>query len=329
MQIVIDTADTSISVKNKCFFIQNGDTEKLISPAKLSSIAITTNCSLNAAAIKLAAINQIPIMFFNRYGSIEARMWSPYFVNIADLRKKQLYFADTEFATKWVSGLMERKTIEQISNLKRLIKDKPSQKNEAEEYIGEMLKIAAKIPSLNDKKPIQVRNTLMGYEGSLSRHYFRALKLFLPAQFQFESRSRMPATDYYNAALNYLYGMTYSLVESGVFAKGLDPAIGFLHTDDYNTVSLVFDMIEPFRPLVDDLLLNMIKENTLTEEHFTNRDEGFWISKPGKAIIIPAFNSWLNQRISYGDKIKRVKDHIFESSNELGNYIDEVIKLPQ
>ena len=109
MQIVIDTKDTSVSVKNKCFFITKQKLHRQISPKRISSIAILTNCMLNASAIRLAANHQIPILFFNHYGDIQARLWSPYFVNIAELRKKQLLFSMSEQATNWDNRHLEKK----------------------------------------------------------------------------------------------------------------------------------------------------------------------------------------------------------------------------
>ena len=95
MQIIIETANTTLTVKDKCFYFQNESKKKQVSPKRVSSIAIMTNCMLNAAVVKLAAQHQVPILFFNRFGTIQARMWSPYFVNLSDLRKKQMQFAQT------------------------------------------------------------------------------------------------------------------------------------------------------------------------------------------------------------------------------------------
>ncbi len=53
--------------------------------------------------------------------------------------------------------------------------------------------------------------------------------------------------DPFNACLNYCYGILYSLVEKACILSGLDPYVGFLHTDNYNKKSLVFDLIELFR----------------------------------------------------------------------------------
>ena len=45
----------------------------------------------------------------------------------------------------------------------------------------------------------------------------------------------------------YAYGVLYGLVEKACIVAGLDPFVGFLHTDNYNKTSLVFHLIEPFR----------------------------------------------------------------------------------
>ena len=69
----------------------------------------------------------------------------------------------------------------------------------------------------------------------------------MPEAYRFDGRSRQPALDAVNAMLNYSYGVLYSLVERACICAGLDPFLGFLHTDNYNKKSLVFDLIEPFR----------------------------------------------------------------------------------
>ena len=171
-----------------------------------------------------------------------------------------------------------------------------------------------------------LRATLMGLEGSISRYYFKALGSFLPEDFHFEKRSRRPALDYFNACLNYLYGMTYSVVEGGVFAKGLDPFIGFLHTDFYKRTSLVFDLIEPIRPLIDRRLTELILNGELDASHFIPKEQGYWLSKKGKRIVIPSFNAYLNQRIKFRSSTMRLKDHIYGLSNELGNLIDQTFR---
>jgi len=252
---------------------------------------------------------------------VEARLWSPHFVNIARLRKQQLRFADTPQATNWMIGLLQRKTDEQIVHLHKLSRTRPALKKPTEDAINKINAISTKLSENLDYSITEVRNTLMGLEGNISKHYFKVLNLHLPDDFQFARRSRRPAADYFNAALNYLYGMTYSVVESGVLTKGLDPAIGVLHVDQYRAPTLVFDLIEPMRPVVDTLLLDLIKIQQLQPQHFTQKDKGYWVATPGKRVLIKAYNQHLHQRIKLNTKVRRFKDHIFEESNALAHLI--------
>ena len=294
MQIIIDTADTGITVKNKCFYFQNKTTSRQISPKRISSIAITSNCTLNAAVVKLAANHQVPILFFNNFGAIQARIYSPYFVNLAGLRKKQLLFSLSPLATDWIIELLKKKTARQIINLQQLSRRKLKHKKASLVAIHKIETIISQTDQIINKPIGEVRNTLMGYEGSISRQYFQTLNLFLPPEFKFKTRSRRPALDYFNASLNYLYGMTYSVVESGVFAKGLDPAIGCLHVDNFKKPTLVFDLIEPIRPLIDRMLIDLILEGKVVTENFIKKGQGYWVSKKGKRMIITSFNDFLN-----------------------------------
>ena len=327
MQVIIDTAETTITVKNKCFYIENKSIKRQISPRRISSMAITVNCTINASAIKLAANHQVPLLFFNTFGTIQARLWSPYFVNLANLRKKQLLFSMDERATKWIIDILHKKTNGQISNLRRLARQRPRHKDQVAQTISAMQTIIDKTAQIEPTIIKDVRGTLMGYEGSISRHYFKMLNAFLPDQFKFERRSRRPAMDYFNAGLNYLYGMTYSAVESGVFAKGLDPFIGFLHVDSYKKPTLVFDLIEPVRPVIDKLLVDLILAGELQPEHFIVKDQGYWMGKKGKRIVISSFNDFLQRRVSLNGSMRRIKDYIYDQSNTLGNIINTSFNL--
>ncbi len=327
MQLIIDTANTQLSVKNKCFFIQNDQTERLINTARVSSIAITTNCTLNAAVIKMAAEQQIPIYFFDVIGNVKARMCSPYFYNLASLRKKQAYFQDHPKATNWIISQMTQRISLEIQTLKHHADHFLATKDRLIPSIEKVKKTIKELKQYQDKNITECRNEIMGIEGFSSRTYFEALQIILPERYQFKTRTRQPALDYFNATLNYLYGMTYTIVESAVFAKGLDPFIGFLHTEDYLRTALVFDLIEPFRPVIDRLLIELCKQESLQPKHFIEKNPGYWLSKEGKKLIIPAFNEHLFQRFKIDEKMRTLKDHIYHTANDLGNLIDQTIPI--
>ncbi len=72
-----------------------------------------------------------------------------------------------------------------------------------------------------------------------------------------------------NALLNYGYAVMRATVARAVVAAGLHPTIGIQHANRGNALALADDLIEPFRPLVDALVVSMLGQgiDTLTPAH--------------------------------------------------------------
>jgi len=327
MQLIIDTANTQISVRNKSFFIQSKSRQQIIGTKRISSIALYSNCNISASALKLAANNQIPVYFYNAFGTLQARLCSPFMVNLAELRRKQLYFYDHLKASGWVIDTLLQKTYLQSQLLLQLSARKKRIRTSIQEKLNKIEQISIQAKSLKHLHLDRLRPKLLGLEGNISKLYFSGLSLLVPQEFGFEKRSRRPALDYFNAGLNYLYGMTYSIVESGIYAKGLDPYTGYMHTDFYRKKSLVFDLIEPVRPLIDKMWMKLILNKEIKPEHFIPKEQGYWLSKEGKRIVIPTFNQYLRKRTMFDGNYYSLKKYIFALSNDLGKLIDETIDL--
>lgn len=61
-----------------------------------------------------------------------------------------------------------------------------------------------------------------------------------------------------NAKLNYGYTILRSLVARFICASGLHPTIGIHHHNKYNAFALADDFMEPFRPFIDYLVMEII-----------------------------------------------------------------------
>lgn len=325
MQLVIDTAQTKITVKEKCFYIVSQTAKRQISPKRISSIAITSNTMVSAKAIMLGAENQVPIYYHDRLGDVKAKMWSPYFTNLASLRRKQAIATSTAFSLKFtVQNILlkldvQEKLINRLAHHHRL-------ENRAEEFIAHLSKSKQAFTELiqPDKTVNDVRSTIMGTEGAISRKYWQTINYFMPERYRFNGRSRRPAKDCLNAAINYGYGMTYAVVEQSVFAAGLDPHIGFLHTENYRKTSLVFDLIEPIRPVVDELIVKLFSDDHLDSKCFSHDNGGYMLNKKGKAVLIPAYNEYLLVRIKFNGQVGKLKDHIFNHCSQLAQQLKSI-----
>ncbi|MCP3736579.1 type II CRISPR-associated endonuclease Cas1 [Sphingomonas sp. RP10(2022)] len=63
-----------------------------------------------------------------------------------------------------------------------------------------------------------------------------------------------------NALLNYGYAVMRATVARAVVAAGLHPTIGINHANRGNAFALADDLVEPFRPLVDALVVAMVAQ---------------------------------------------------------------------
>ncbi len=244
-----------------------------------------------------------------------ARIWQTKMGSTATIRRRQLEVCETseglDFAVEWVAGKIDN----QIRFLNELAKRRPSDKDALAAVIGSLQplreRIAATTGDLNEQ-----RGTVMGLEGTAGRIYFDCLSKLVPAEYRFSGRSRQPATDSFNAMLNYAYGVLYSQVEIALILAGLDPFIGFLHTDNYNKRSLVFDMIEPFRIIAERTTVLFFTGRRVKKEFFREVPGGIELAPDGRAALICNLNERLDKAVKYpvqrvkkpgGKKFRRVK----------------------
>jgi len=321
MQLVLDTKGLEITKKGEAFHVKGEKGSRTVAPAKLSSIAVTASVMISSEAIMLAVKHKVPILFFNRSGKAQARLWSPYFESIATLRRQQVRFADSPEATAWMADLFSLKMENQIDNLRYLRNLSGAFSYSPDQAIGAIRKQHAAMDAFRDKLLDECRQQMMGVEGAMARAYWQAFGSALPGPWTFQTRSKRPAKDLFNAGLNYLYGMLYSVVESALFSAGLDPHLGFLHADEYDKPTLTFDLIEPFRPWIDRLLVQLCFEGKMKEAFFARNQYGIFFNKEGKGMIIPAFNDFLRSKRSYLGQESTVRNHIFFMAGRLAQRI--------
>lgn len=109
MQLILDTRGMIVRQRNQCFQITLAETEKLIAPAKISSIAVTKNCLLSSSAMILAAQNRIPIYFVDDIGQVLSTARSANFDTLSTIRRKQVFFSENTEATHWVCDMFAEK----------------------------------------------------------------------------------------------------------------------------------------------------------------------------------------------------------------------------
>jgi CRISPR-associated protein Cas1 len=77
-----------------------------------------------------------------------------------------------------------------------------------------------------------------------------------------------------NAMLNYAYAVLESHVRMEIVSQGYDPTIGYLHSHQKDRAALVFDLMEPLRPIVDLSIIEFVQSQTFQRTDFTIRNDG-------------------------------------------------------
>lgn len=276
-----------------------------ISPKKVQSIVIGTAATLTTDALKLANEHNIDVVLLDQFGEPYGRVWHCRFGSTAAIRRRQIEVAETEQGLALATGWIGEKVGRQHEFLQTLLNARPEKKQEFMPVLDTLRGIERDIRMLKGTLD-EWRNKILSLEAHSGKTYFEALAGLIPTRWKFEGRSRMPAKDYFNCFLNYAYGVLYSRVERACVLAGLDPFVGFLHTDGYGKKSLVFDMIEPFRHLADSTVFYLFSGRQVKQEHAENVPNGLTLNQEGKKLLMEKLAETFDKTVRYrGRNIKQ------------------------
>jgi CRISPR-associated protein Cas1 len=117
-----------------------------------------------------------------------------------------------------------------------------------------------KIRALEAERIPDVASLLRGWEGVSAKIYYESVNLFLPERYRFSQRTQHPAMDIANSLLNYGYAILRAVVARALVGSGLLPTLGIHHHNRYNAYCLADDVMEPYRPYVDELVIKVFEK---------------------------------------------------------------------
>ena len=122
------------------------------------------------------------------------------------------------------------------------------------------------------------KEELRGYEGEAASIYFGVFDQLILQQkkdFSFQGRNRRPPLDNVNALLSFVYTLLTNSITSALESVGLDPYVGYLHTDRPGRASLSLDLIEELRAvLADRFVLSLINKKIINGKNFIQKENG-------------------------------------------------------
>lgn len=307
MQLIINTYGTYVHVKDDLFEVsltKNGEKQKHhFASQKVTSILMSKGAALSTDAIILAMKNNIDIIVFEYDGMPIGRFWHSKPGSTSKIRKQQLEASLNETGVYWIKNWLSSKVENQIEFLKRLKSHRSTSAELIQEKIDAISSLKIKIRELKGTKIDEIDDTLRGLEGTCGRIYFRLLSSLVAERYQFEGRSFRPAKDQFNTFLNYAYGVLYSRVEKVLVIAGIDPYVGFMHRDDYNMKSMVFDFIEPYRSYAEEVVFKLFSAKKVNDSHTDKITNGYSLNAEGKNLLMQSLLHFLDEeKIRYNGR---------------------------
>ncbi len=295
MQLIIDEFGTFIGKKENRFKIIIKEKKQEFSADKVSQIIVSSASSISTDAIKLAIENGIDIVYINFIGKPYARIYPCQLGGTTLTRRMQAKEYTSQRAADAVRSIVKSKIVNQINLLKYLSKARKDI-----DFATEIQKMSDMVDSIEsfDGDIDIIRDKLLGVEGYAGNLYFSCLAKILP----FEKREH-EAKDPFNVMLNYGYGILYSEIEKVCVLAGLDPYLGFLHTDRYGKPSMVLDLIEEFRQaIVDRAIITVFARKQVEDSDFETSGNEFLLSPKGRKKVIEAVMERLHSRTKYKNR---------------------------
>ena len=152
--------------------------------------------------------------------------------------------------------------------------------------------------------------------------HFRAIAALLGPERGFVARTRdREGFDAANSALDYLYGLLYTTCHRALVAAGLDPRLGFVHTDGPDgKLSLLYDFIEEFRAIA----ANRPALALLTRGTKMTKTKGDRLSMPTRRKLLQAYVRNLAARCRY----RGARRSLAEIIDAQARHLSEVLVKP-
>lgn len=89
-----------------------------------------------------------------------------------------------------------------------------------------------------------------------------------------------------NHLFNYGYAILRSVIARNLVGSGCLPVLGIHHSNKYNAFCLADDIMEPYRPLVDKIVLDYIHDKESISDELTKEDKTYLLRIPSMDIRI-------------------------------------------
>lgn len=266
----------------------------------LEGIVVFGYTGASPALMGSCAKHNISLCFMTQYGKFLSRISGEVRGNVT-LRKTQYFLSDKkEESIKIARNFIIGKIYNSRWVIERAVRD------------HSMRVDVQKLKDVSDslKKSIDVaveceeHEILRGIEGEAAKLYFSVFNDLILQQkehFSFNGRNKRPPLDNVNALLSFAYTLLTNNIVSALETVGLDPYVGFMHTDRPGRVSLALDLLEELRSVfADRFVISLINKKMISSDGFIKKENGAIIMDDDtKKIFLSAYQEKKQEKITH------------------------------
>ena len=284
---VFTTEEEKISFKNDNIIIsdKDGKIKHQSTCYRLFALFICGDFCLTSGLLERSKKFGFTIVFMSPNLRITSIMPSKAEGNVL-LRKKQYAYDKTEIAAHVIAN--------KIHNQTYLLKKKRKKTDEEKDVIVKLEQFEKDVLSPN----LSVQE-IMGIEGISAKLYFKTLF----TEYNWTSRQPRVKHDIINTLMDIGYTILFNIINALLEMYGFDVYVGILHTQFFHRKSLVCDLEEPFRPIIDSAILKALNLGQVNEKDFWKNQNQFILpwknSKKYVGIILESLLEYKSEIFIY------------------------------
>lgn len=313
--LYITESGSKLGINGGSFVITyaDGHTDE-IPKETIEGITLIGTAQMSTDVIKHCLTSDVRTGFMSRTGDYYGTLISEKANNGSLLIRQVQQFQDESYSLALSKRIIYAKIANQSVVARRYAKSKG---------ISDRVELLRIYTAKNKVWTARTVEQLMGIEGQASK----ALSKTLPIEFRFETRSRRPAKDPFNAMLNLCYSILYKEIIGNLEVRGLNAYIGFMHKTRTNHAALASDLMEEWHaPIVDMTVMSLIQGNEICAAEFILEDGACTISKECIRTIISKLEgrlhteskylSYIEKAVTFREAIRHQCESLMKSVNE-------------
>ncbi|MEM2637078.1 MAG: CRISPR-associated endonuclease Cas1 [Candidatus Korarchaeota archaeon] len=322
-RLVISTHGYSLVLRGETITVLSSKQEiERVPLEELEEVIVMAYGNISVQAIYALSEHGIPIIFLQ--GTHYVSMLNPTLIGTVSTRREQYRAYESTKGFEIAKEIILAKISNQRALLGTLAKNREfSAQKIAEEILSRKEKILSAFQDLDNIKPEPIEKSrphLMAVEAKCANIYWDSIKLLFQ-HVGFYARDHS-AEDVLNASLNLGYAILAGECERGIHMAGLDPYGGFLHADKPGRKSLVFDIMEPFRPhVVDRTVFALISRKQLSTQHITPENGIYKLTNEAKKTVVSAILQRLDETVYWNGIRRSWSNTIAETCSSLAMFL--------